>query len=171
MDHGVRYKPAKANSMPCGCHVTFGRGGHRQHNEVTPALNSPGNIRLMCRVSLAMAHSEADLERQAMEEILRESKRGAERAKESGAYGWERPRLHPTNKVFLRNTVLSTLPSRRRLQSSSKTSVKDRASNGRAESEHRKRERRDSPGKSETDKKRRDEDGRPVSKAQSTRAK
>lgn len=123
------------------------------------------------RVSLAMAHSEADLERQAMEEILRESKRGAERAKESGAYGWERPRLHPTNKVFLRNTVLSTLPSRRRLQSSSKTSVKDRASNGRAESEHRKRERRDSPGKSETDKKRRDEDGRPVSKAQSTRAK
>lgn len=118
-----------------------------------------------------MAHSEADLERQAMEEILRESKRGAERAKESGAYGWERPRLHPTNKVFLRNTVLSTLPSRRRLQSSSKTSVKDRASNGRAESEHRKRERRDSPGKSETDKKSRDEDVRPVSKAQSTRAK
>ncbi|CAN8000366.1 unnamed protein product [Ixodes hexagonus] len=118
-----------------------------------------------------MAHSEADLERQAMEEILRESKRGAERAKESGAYGWERPRLHPTNKVFLRNTVLSTLPSRRRLQTPSKKSAKDPSSTGRTESEHRKRERRDSPCKSETDKRRRNEDGRSESKVQSAKTK
>uniref|UniRef100_A0A2R5LC60 Uncharacterized protein n=1 Tax=Ornithodoros turicata TaxID=34597 RepID=A0A2R5LC60_9ACAR len=56
-----------------------------------------------------MATSEEELERLAREEILRESRRGAERAKEFGAYGWEKPRIRPANKVFLRNTILSTV--------------------------------------------------------------
>ncbi|KAL1435155.1 hypothetical protein MTO96_011083 [Rhipicephalus appendiculatus] len=56
-----------------------------------------------------MSLTDEELERLAREEILRETKRGAERAKDHGAYGWEKPRVHPTNKNFLKNTILSTL--------------------------------------------------------------
>uniref|UniRef100_A0A224Y848 Uncharacterized protein n=1 Tax=Rhipicephalus zambeziensis TaxID=60191 RepID=A0A224Y848_9ACAR len=60
-----------------------------------------------------MSLTDEELERLAREEILRETKRGAERAKDHGAYGWEKPRVHPTNKNFLKNTILSTLVGRR----------------------------------------------------------
>lgn len=61
----------------------------------------------------AMSLTDEELERLAREEILRETRRGAERAKDHGAYGWEKPRVHPTNKNFLKNTILSTLVSRK----------------------------------------------------------
>ncbi|XP_065309696.1 protein POLR1D-like [Dermacentor albipictus] len=61
-----------------------------------------------------MSLTDEELERLAREEILRETKRGAERAKDHGAYGWQKPRIHPTNKNFLKNTLLSTLVGRRR---------------------------------------------------------
>ncbi|KAL3217962.1 hypothetical protein MRX96_031879 [Rhipicephalus microplus] len=60
-----------------------------------------------------MSLTDEELERLAREEILRETRRGAERAKDHGAYGWEKPRVHPTNKNFLKNTILSTLVSRK----------------------------------------------------------
>lgn len=60
-----------------------------------------------------MPLSDEELERLAREEILRETKLGADRAKDHGAYGWQKPRIHPTNKNFLKNTLLSTLASRR----------------------------------------------------------
>uniref|UniRef100_A0A1E1WYA8 Uncharacterized protein n=1 Tax=Amblyomma aureolatum TaxID=187763 RepID=A0A1E1WYA8_9ACAR len=60
-----------------------------------------------------MPLSDEELERLAREEILRETKLRAERAKDHGAYGWQKPRIHPTNKNFLKNTLLSTLTSRR----------------------------------------------------------
>lgn len=60
-----------------------------------------------------MSLTDEELERLAREEILRETKRGAERAKDHGAYGWQKPRVHPTNKNFLKNTILNTLASRK----------------------------------------------------------
>lgn len=66
------------------------------------------------RFCCSMSLTDEELERLAREEILRETKRGAERAKDHGAYGWQKPRIHPTNKNFLKNTLLSTLVGRRR---------------------------------------------------------
>lgn len=60
-----------------------------------------------------MPLSDEELERLAREEILRDTRLRAERAKNQGAYGWQKPRIHPTNKNFLKNTLLSTLKSRR----------------------------------------------------------
>ncbi|KAK3576081.1 hypothetical protein CHS0354_014085 [Potamilus streckersoni] len=52
---------------------------------------------------------EESLERQAMEELLLEAKRGAERAKDMGALGWQKPSIPPANKRFLTNMLVSTL--------------------------------------------------------------
>ncbi|XP_061165220.1 AP-3 complex subunit delta-1-like [Saccostrea echinata] len=54
------------------------------------------------------ALTDEDLERMAMEEILKESKRNAERAKEFGSLGWQNPGKS-TNKRFLSNMLVSTL--------------------------------------------------------------
>nr|CAD7578334.1 unnamed protein product [Timema californicum] len=45
----------------------------------------------------------------AEEELLREAKRGAARASVSGPLGWVKCPLRPTNKRFLRNTILHTI--------------------------------------------------------------
>ncbi|XP_076446457.1 uncharacterized protein LOC143283917 isoform X2 [Babylonia areolata] len=45
----------------------------------------------------------------AVQEILKDLKRGAERAKEHGALGWQKNPAPPPNKRFLRNMLLSTL--------------------------------------------------------------
>ncbi|CAG5122518.1 unnamed protein product, partial [Candidula unifasciata] len=42
-------------------------------------------------------------------EILKEVQRGAARAKEVGALGWQKCPIPVTNKTFLRNTLVSTL--------------------------------------------------------------
>uniref|UniRef100_G3ML10 Uncharacterized protein n=1 Tax=Amblyomma maculatum TaxID=34609 RepID=G3ML10_AMBMU len=68
-----------------------------------------------------MPLSDEELERLAREEILRETRLRAERAKDHGAYGWQKPRIHPTNKNFLKNTLLSTLSSRKRDRAPGKT--------------------------------------------------
>nr|CAD7456937.1 unnamed protein product [Timema tahoe] len=47
--------------------------------------------------------------RLAEEELLREAKRGAARASVSGPLGWVKCPLRPTNKRFLRNTILHTI--------------------------------------------------------------
>ncbi|XP_033742355.1 protein POLR1D-like isoform X1 [Pecten maximus] len=52
---------------------------------------------------------EEALERLAVEEILKETKRGAERAKEFGALGWQKPAVPSTNKRFLTNMILSSV--------------------------------------------------------------
>nr|CAD7256474.1 unnamed protein product [Timema shepardi] len=48
-------------------------------------------------------------QRLAEEELLREAKRGAARASVSGPLGWVKCPLRPTNKRFLRNTILHTI--------------------------------------------------------------
>nr|XP_022327061.1 uncharacterized protein LOC111126600 [Crassostrea virginica] len=52
--------------------------------------------------------TDEDLERMAMEEILKETKRNSERAKEFGSLGWQNPRK-TANKRFLSNMLVSTL--------------------------------------------------------------
>ncbi|KAK7489853.1 hypothetical protein BaRGS_00018875 [Batillaria attramentaria] len=49
------------------------------------------------------------LEQQALEEILKDIKRGAERAREHGALGWQKNPAPAPNKNFLRNMLVSTL--------------------------------------------------------------
>lgn len=68
-----------------------------------------------------MPLTDEELERLARQEILRETKICAERAKEQGAYGWQKARIRPTNKNFLRNTLLSTVADRRRESAARKT--------------------------------------------------
>lgn len=78
-----------------------------------------------------MPLSDEELERLARQEILRETKLCAERAKEHGAYGWQKARIRPTNKNFLRNTLLSTLADRRR-EGGSVSKAPGRAANERS---------------------------------------
>ncbi|KAL8561545.1 hypothetical protein ACOMHN_024781 [Nucella lapillus] len=59
---------------------------------------------------------EQKLEELAVQEILKDLKRGAERAKEHGALGWQKNPLPPTNKRFLRNMLVSTLRDNRPLK-------------------------------------------------------
>ncbi|XP_041357201.1 protein FAM133-like [Gigantopelta aegis] len=54
---------------------------------------------------------EEELEKLAMNEILIETKRRAETARELGALGWQKSPLLPVNKQFLKNTLVSTLRS------------------------------------------------------------
>lgn len=83
------------------------------------------NDTLQCLTSMPLTDEE--LEQLARQEILRETKLCAERAKEHGAYGWQKPRIRPTNKNFLRNTLLSTLADRRRESGAAR--APERASN------------------------------------------
>ncbi|KAJ8297535.1 LOW QUALITY PROTEIN: hypothetical protein KUTeg_024066 [Tegillarca granosa] len=50
--------------------------------------------------------AEDELERLAAEELLKEAKRGAERAKEMGSLGWQKTPVPPANKVFLKNITI-----------------------------------------------------------------
>uniref|UniRef100_A0A8C5PQH0 Uncharacterized protein n=1 Tax=Leptobrachium leishanense TaxID=445787 RepID=A0A8C5PQH0_9ANUR len=51
-----------------------------------------------------------DLEREAVEELLKEAKRGKIRSETMGAMGWMKCPLASTNKRFLVNTIKNTLP-------------------------------------------------------------
>uniref|UniRef100_A0A1D5QJ37 RNA polymerase I and III subunit D n=1 Tax=Macaca mulatta TaxID=9544 RepID=A0A1D5QJ37_MACMU len=52
-----------------------------------------------------------ELERKAIEELLKEAKRGKTRAETMGPMGWMKCPLASTNKRFLINTIKNTLPS------------------------------------------------------------
>ncbi|XP_036084281.1 protein POLR1D-like isoform X3 [Rousettus aegyptiacus] len=52
-----------------------------------------------------------ELERKAVEELLKEAKRGKARAETMGPMGWMKCPLAGTNKRFLINTIKNTLPS------------------------------------------------------------
>ncbi|KAG9491893.1 protein POLR1D [Eleutherodactylus coqui] len=56
---------------------------------------------------------EEELERKAVEELLKEAKRGKDRAETMGPMGWMKCPLASTNKRFLINTIKNTLPSDR----------------------------------------------------------
>ncbi|KAI5279505.1 protein POLR1D-like isoform X1 [Manis pentadactyla] len=51
-----------------------------------------------------------ELERKAIEELLKEAKRGKTRAETMGPMGWMKCPLAGTNKRFLLNTIKNTLP-------------------------------------------------------------
>ncbi|XP_069828165.1 protein POLR1D [Dendropsophus ebraccatus] len=53
---------------------------------------------------------EDELERKAVEELLKEAKRGKDRAETMGPMGWMKCPLASTNKRFLINTIKNTLP-------------------------------------------------------------
>uniref|UniRef100_A0A8C4VHA7 DNA-directed RNA polymerases I and III subunit RPAC2 n=1 Tax=Gopherus evgoodei TaxID=1825980 RepID=A0A8C4VHA7_9SAUR len=67
------------------------------------------------RICLRPAAMEEDmeLERKAVEELLKEAKRGKTRAETMGAMGWMKCPLAGTNKRFLINTIKNTLPSQK----------------------------------------------------------
>ncbi|KYO27416.1 DNA-directed RNA polymerases I and III subunit RPAC2 [Alligator mississippiensis] len=54
-----------------------------------------------------------ELERKAVEELLKEAKRGRTRAETMGAMGWLKCPLAATNKRFLINTIKNTLPTQK----------------------------------------------------------
>ncbi|XP_063807789.1 protein POLR1D [Pseudophryne corroboree] len=53
---------------------------------------------------------EDELERKAVEELLKEAKRGKDRAETMGPMGWMKCPVASTNKRFLINTIKNTLP-------------------------------------------------------------
>ncbi|KAK6486192.1 protein POLR1D-like [Huso huso] len=55
---------------------------------------------------------EQELEKKAVEELLKEAKRGKVRAETMGPAGWVKCPLRSTNKRFLLNTLRNTFPSR-----------------------------------------------------------
>ncbi|KAM4044265.1 protein POLR1D [Anomaloglossus baeobatrachus] len=63
------------------------------------------------------AMKEEELERKAVEELLKEAKRGKDRAETMGPMGWMKCPLASTNKRFLINTIKNTLPPEREKQS------------------------------------------------------
>ncbi|XP_073469486.1 protein POLR1D [Aquarana catesbeiana] len=52
-----------------------------------------------------------ELERKAVEELLKEAQRGKDRAETMGPMGWMKCPIASTNKRFLINTIKNTLPS------------------------------------------------------------
>ena len=50
-----------------------------------------------------------DLEKKAVDEILKETKRAASGAEVGGSLSWTKPRHNGINKRFLNNTMLSTV--------------------------------------------------------------
>ncbi|OCT96073.1 protein POLR1D [Xenopus laevis] len=68
---------------------------------------------------------EDELERKAVEELLKEAKRGKIRAETMGAMGWMKCPLAPTNKRFLINTIKNTLPAKREKDCSTKNEQKE----------------------------------------------
>ena len=57
---------------------------------------------------------ETDLDRMALDEILKEAKRGKERAETMGPMGWLKCPLVPTNKRFFRNVLMGTLTNQKK---------------------------------------------------------
>ncbi|PVD34647.1 hypothetical protein C0Q70_05924 [Pomacea canaliculata] len=67
---------------------------------------------------------EETLEKMALAEIMKDIKRGAERAQEHGALGWQKSTAPPPNKTFLRNMLMSTLTDRTRKISQSSSRLR-----------------------------------------------
>ncbi|XP_032352299.1 protein POLR1D-like [Camelus ferus] len=68
-----------------------------------------------------------ELERKAIEELLKEAKRGKTRAETMGPMGWMKCPLAGTNKRFLINTIKNTLPSHKEQDHEQKEGSKEPA--------------------------------------------
>ncbi|XP_048197554.1 protein POLR1D-like isoform X1 [Perognathus longimembris pacificus] len=68
-----------------------------------------------------------ELERKAIEELLKEAKRGKTRAETMGPMGWMKCPLAGTNKRFLINTIKNTLPSHKEQDQEQKEGSKEPA--------------------------------------------
>ncbi|KAM6180267.1 protein POLR1D-like [Erethizon dorsatum] len=68
-----------------------------------------------------------ELERKAIEELLKEAKRGKTRAETMGPMGWMKCPLAGTNKRFLINTIKNTLPSHKEQDHEQKEGTKEAA--------------------------------------------
>ncbi|XP_013405633.1 uncharacterized protein DDB_G0283697 [Lingula anatina] len=93
--------------------------------------------------------SECDeLERLATQELMNEAKRGAERAKDYGSFGWLKSHVPPANKRFLANTLVSTLRNPPHLRRSDQNGYRRwrRHSSDSEDSDERRRHRSRSPG-------------------------
>ncbi|XP_051061113.1 protein POLR1D isoform X2 [Phodopus roborovskii] len=66
-----------------------------------------------------------ELERKAIEELLKEAKRGKTRAETMGPMGWMKCPLAGTNKRFLINTIKNTLPSHKEQEHEQKEGSKE----------------------------------------------
>ncbi|XP_003797669.1 protein POLR1D [Otolemur garnettii] len=70
-----------------------------------------------------------ELERKAIEELLKEAKRGKTRAETMGPMGWMKCPLAGTNKRFLINTIKNTLPSHKEQDHEQKEGSKEPTKN------------------------------------------
>ncbi|XP_074170803.1 protein POLR1D-like [Rhinolophus sinicus] len=82
-----------------------------------------------------------ELERKAIDELLKEAKRGKTRAETMGAMGWMRCPLAGTNKRFLINTIKNTLPSHKEQDPEQKEGDKEPEESQNQKEENRKKHR------------------------------
>ncbi|XP_025730937.1 protein POLR1D-like isoform X1 [Callorhinus ursinus] len=82
-----------------------------------------------------------ELERKAIEELLKEAKRGKTRAETMGPMGWMKCPLAGTNKRFLINTIKNTLPSHKEQDPEQKEGSKEPAKSQSQKEENRKKHR------------------------------
>ncbi|XP_070338308.1 protein POLR1D-like [Equus asinus] len=82
-----------------------------------------------------------ELERKAIEELLKEAKRGKTRAETMGPMGWMKCPLAGTNKRFLINTIKNTLPSHKEQDQEQKEGSEEPAKSQTQKEENRKQRR------------------------------
>ncbi|KAM8800575.1 protein POLR1D-like [Rhynchonycteris naso] len=82
-----------------------------------------------------------ELERKAIEELLKEAKRGKTRAETMGPMGWMKCPLAGTNKRFLINTIKNTLPSHKEQDREQKEGDKEPAKSQNQKEESRRKQR------------------------------
>ncbi|XP_037656217.1 protein POLR1D-like [Choloepus didactylus] len=82
-----------------------------------------------------------ELERKAIEELLKEAKRGKTRAETMGPMGWMKCPLAGTNKRFLMNTIKNTLPPHKEQDHEQKESNKEPVKNQNQKEENPKKHR------------------------------
>ncbi|XP_026348835.1 protein POLR1D-like [Ursus americanus] len=82
-----------------------------------------------------------ELERKAIEELLKEAQRGKTRAETMGPMGWMKCPLAGTNKRFLINTIKNTLPSHKEQDPEQKEGSKEPAKSQSQKEESRKQQR------------------------------
>ncbi|XP_074186161.1 protein POLR1D [Rhinolophus sinicus] len=82
-----------------------------------------------------------ELERKAIDELLKEAKRGKTRAETMGAMGWMKCPLASTNKRFLINTIKNTLPSHKEQDPEQKEGDKEPEESQNQKEENRKKHR------------------------------
>ncbi|XP_068121111.1 protein POLR1D [Hyperolius riggenbachi] len=82
---------------------------------------------------------EDELEKKAVEELLKEAKRGKDRAETMGPMGWMKCPVASTNKRFLINTIKNTLPpgrEKRSRRSHEEQESRDRSQEPRRSTKH-----------------------------------